>query len=271
MVYLYAYTNFKEGLESLRRVAALYNELTKNGIECEILVNDYRAQLLARDWGLPLATTIETIKDIDAVASSEDIVIIDSKEPLEGKVLNYGEYFKKLIYINSSCDKVEFGGAVIFNLFKDGTIFNKIEESKKEDKTIFIYCDSDYEKKLLEFTDEFKSLNMDLYWGVYFFVKYEDILKEYFKDIIDSSEYFEILKEYKNILTASSQVAVDAFANGCSVNFINLRGEDECIVENLRKIGIKVINSFKEVNFNEKIKKNEQKFQFIDKFLLYVK
>jgi len=102
LIYLYAYTNFKDGLDSLRRVAALYWELQKESIDCELLVNDYRAQLLARSWGLPLATTIETIKDIDAVATPEDIVVIDSPESIEGKVLGYGEYFKKVIYLKST-------------------------------------------------------------------------------------------------------------------------------------------------------------------------
>ncbi len=83
MIYLYAHTNMKKNLDSLRRTKALYHFLTKNGLECEILVNDYRAQLLGRDWGLPLATTVETIKDIDAVAKRGDRVIIDSDEELE--------------------------------------------------------------------------------------------------------------------------------------------------------------------------------------------
>ncbi len=100
MVYLYAHTNMKKNLDSLRRIKALYDYLSENGIECEILVNDYRAQLLGREWGLPLATTIETIKDIDAVAGREDSIIIDCDEELEGKVLNYPAYFEKVIYIN---------------------------------------------------------------------------------------------------------------------------------------------------------------------------
>jgi len=89
VIYLYAYTNFKDGLDSLRRVAVIYWSLKEKGIEAEILLNEYRAQLLAREWGLPLGTTIETIKDIDAVATNEDIILIDSPETIEGKVLNY--------------------------------------------------------------------------------------------------------------------------------------------------------------------------------------
>ena len=105
MVYLYAYTNHKDNLDALRRAKVLFNAFKAEDIECELLINDYRAQLVAREWELPLATTIETIKDIDAVASVEDIVIIDSPEELEGKVLEYPEYFKKVIYIKDICNK----------------------------------------------------------------------------------------------------------------------------------------------------------------------
>jgi len=123
VLYLYAYTNHKENLDSLRRVKALYDTFKAEGVETEILVNDYRAQLLARDWGLPLATTIETIKDIDAVATVDDIVIIDSPEALEGKVLEYGRYFKKLIYINPTCEKRVIEEAENIQLGVDGYIY----------------------------------------------------------------------------------------------------------------------------------------------------
>jgi len=54
MIYLYAYTNFKKGLDNLRRILAIYDYLTKKGLNCEILVNEYRAQLIAKEWGIRL-------------------------------------------------------------------------------------------------------------------------------------------------------------------------------------------------------------------------
>ena len=267
MIYLYAYTNHKENLDSLRRVKAIYDAFKKEGIEVEILVNEYRAQLLARDWGLPLATTIETIKDIDAVADVEDIVIIDSPEELEGKVLNYGRYFKKLIYINSTCKDAKIKEAININLRKDGYIYSEIKDKNLKDKTIFIYGDSDYEKTILKNLDLFKDKNLDLYWGNYFFVKYEDTLAKVFNKIIEPEEYYEVLKEYKNIITSSIQVAVETKANGLNVGFLELVPLNECKMNFLKKSNIEIKNS---INFTYKTSKDNIIINNLDKEIVKI-
>ncbi len=258
MLYLYAYTNHKSDLESLRRVAALYKDLNERGIECEILLNDYRAQLLLRDWGLPLATTIETIKDIDAVASIDDIVLIDSPEKIEGRVLDYPNKFKKVIYINSSCQEVEFDGADIINIVLDKKIIaSNLDVDKKSKDSIFIFGDSDYDKIILKNLDLFKNKNLDLYWGIYFFVKYEDSLKEVFNDIIEPEEYYDILKEYKNIVTSSFQIALESAINGANVQFLKLKDISSCQEELLKSLDIKISNIIIDdlsVLLNKKIK-----------------
>jgi len=263
VIYLYAYTNHKENLDSLRRVKVIYEALKKEGIESEILINEYRAQLLARDWGLPLATTIETIKDIDAVAGINDIILIDSPEKLEGKVLNYPKNFKGVVYLNSSCKNIEFKGAKVINIFNDNSyIFTECKKEQKNVKTLFIYGDSDYDKFLINNLDKFKGKNIDLYWGIYFFVKYEDKFKEVFETIVESEEYYSAICKYKNIITTSMQVAIEARANGAKVYLLN-NNLNNCLVKiakqnninliekdmNLSKvlnIDINIINSFKE-------------------------
>ena len=234
MIYLYAHTNLKEDLDSLRRVKAIYDALAKEGIECEILLNDYRAQLLAKEWGLPFATTIETIKDIDAVADIEDTIIIDSIEPLEGKVLNYPTHFKKVIYLNSLGKQREFEGAYTIDVTKD-LIFTKVTSDKSKE-SIYIYGDSDYDKTIINNLDFFKDKNLDLYWGVYFFVKYEDKLLTTFKEIVEAEEYYTILKEYKKVYTSNAQVALEAMAAGIEVEIVDSFLKDGYKRENLSRI-----------------------------------
>jgi len=254
VLYIYAYTNHKENLDSLRRAKALYEAFKKQDIEVELLVNEYRAQLLARDWGLPLATTIETIKDIDAVATVDDIVIIDSPEELEGKVLEYGRYFKKVIYINATCNEQELEEAINIKLGSEGFIYPNIEDKKLNDKTIFIYGDSDYEKIILKNLEIFKDKNLDIYWGNYFFVKYEDTLAEVFNKIVEPEEYYEVLKEYKNIITSSVEIAIETKANGLNVAFLELVPLDECKKEILNKLEIPIgIDSISIDNIQNKL------------------
>jgi len=253
MIYLYAYTNHKENLDSLRRVKVIYDALQKEGIECEILVNEYRAQLLARDWGLPLATTIETIKDIDAVASVEDIILIDSPEELEGKVLEYPNNFKAVIYLNSTLEPVEFKGAEIVDVYsKDGALYPRLEVNKNRENSIFIYGDSDYEKTIVKNLDYFKGTNLDLYWGIYFFVKYEDTIAQAFNNIIESEEYYEALEQYKTIYSSSLQIAIEAQANGAETYFVDLENIDKKVLNRANELGIEVVNKEDISNINNK-------------------
>ncbi len=251
MLYLYAYTNHKENLDSLRRVKALYEAFKKKGIEAEILLNEYRAQLLARDWGLPLATTIETIKDIDAVATVDDIVIIDSLEALEGKVLEYGRYFKKLIYINPTCEKRVIDEAENIQLGVDGYIYSIVNQNNLEEKTLFIYGDSDYDKTILKNLDIFKNKNIDLYWGNYFFVKYEDEFTQVFNEIIEPEEYYSLLSSYRNIFTSSIHIAIEANANGLNTSFLELKTMSECEKSILKELKIPIVKNIIINNYNK--------------------
>ena len=251
MIYLYAHTNHKEDLDSLRRVKVIYETLKKEGLEAEILVNEYRAQLLGKEWGLPAATTIETIKDIDAVAEIDDIILIDSNEKLEGKVLNYPEHFKKVIYINSSCKDIEFSGAEIIDLFRNNqVIVPKVEQSEDSEKAIFIYGDSDFEKRVLNNLNKFSNLNIDFYWGIYFFVKYEDIIKKSFNYIVESEDYYEILQNYDIFISSNVQIALEAAFNKKLVYFLSLKETDRCLINLMQENGIKIINNFDDIKFS---------------------
>lgn len=267
MVYLYAYTNHKNNLDALRRTKVLFDVLTAEGMECELLINDYRAQLLAREWDLPLATTIETIKDIDAVASVEDIVIIDSPEELEGKVLEYPEYFKKVIYIKDICNNATLAGAEVIALSEKDNLFSKVD-GKKEDKTLFIYGDSDHGKTIINNLEIFKDISLDLYWGNYFFVKYEDKLAEVFNNIVEPEEYYSAISEYKNIVTSSLQVAIETKANDANVWYLSIDDTDNCTKEILDKLDINILRE--NINIANDIKKDITIINNINKEILKI-
>lgn len=262
MIYLYAYTNFKDGLDSLRRVAALYWELQKEQIECELLVNDYRAQLLARSWGLPLATTIETIKDIDAVATPEDIVVIDSPESIEGKVLGYGEYFKKVIYLKNTPQSLP--NAETIDIFDpEWLLFSEVAREVSQN-AIFIYGDSDYEKTIIKNLDKFKNKGLDLYWGNYFFVKYEDTMLEVFRKIVESEEYYDALKEYEYVITSDIQIAIESAGNGIKTLFLELlelSKEQKDILDTLQIKRVNGLDSFDfaKISVNKNLQNSSKK------------
>ena len=75
MLYYYANTGHKIGLERLRRGAALLNALSNQGVETQFLVNDFRAGLVAKELGVKDYVTVEGVQDIDAIAEHGDSII----------------------------------------------------------------------------------------------------------------------------------------------------------------------------------------------------
>jgi len=96
MLYYYAHSGHKIGLERVRRGAALLKRLASNGVETQLLVNDFRAGLAAKDLGVKDYVTIETIQDIDAIAEAGNSIIIDSSEDDRGRLVKYCSDFKNV-------------------------------------------------------------------------------------------------------------------------------------------------------------------------------
>ncbi len=222
MIYLYAYTNHKKDLDSLRRMGALWKMLDAEGIEAELLVNDYRAQLAGRELGLPLATTIETVRDIDAVAGYGDIVVIDSSEELPPALMErYAEFFSCLFRIVPGGADPLAGERVIDPFDRESLLFDpryvEARDLPKEERRLLIYRDSDPQKELLSLREYFEEEGFELYWGTYFYVKYEEALAEIFPVIHESEDYRELVMRSSVVVTAMPQTALEAWAAGARV------------------------------------------------------
>ncbi len=268
MIYLYAYTNHKEGLDSVRRAKVIYDALKKQGIEISLLLNEFRAQLLAKEWGLPKGLTVENVNEIVNIAQKSDIVIVDTNETFFQEFLDFAND-ATVIYLNSSCEEKNYPNIITIDLFKDGALYPKIAPSTTQNEQIaLVFKDSDYEKILLQYLDTINTKKMDLYWGIYFFVKYEEKLKKYFNSIIESENYYEILQNYNFFITASQQIAIEAKANNKAVIFLNLNKENNQCIDFIRNIGIKVVESLDNISFDNKNNKETIKINNkIDKII----
>ncbi len=245
MIYLYAYTNHRSNLDALRRMGALWHQLNRQGIKAELIFNDYRAQQLGRELGLPLATTVETIMELDGVVNFDDIVVIDSPESMGERLRFYVEKYKK-VFLVKECEYKSRFGEEILNLYIDGALVDLCyEESSsitKENSSVLIYGDSDYHKELLDSAEALGALGLQLYLGSYFQVKYEAELEKFFNISYESDEYQTIINNSKTIVTPMVQTALEAFSAGARVIWLD-RGKDlDCVVELLDSIGIKRIH-----------------------------
>jgi len=195
-----------------------------------LLVNDFRAGLVAREFGVPESVTIETIQDIDAIAQTGDSVIIDSPEDDHGRLVKYCSDFKQVFRFAQGADDKSIHGetmmrlncdneACISSIIVDDVYF---EEHKKEDRTLFFLSDSDADKLILKNADFFKDTDMELLLGHYFYVKYEDELAKIFKTIHEPEEYMDLICSSRRLVTASFQTALEAKASGAEVVFIDI-------------------------------------------------
>jgi len=219
MLFYYANSGHKIGLERVRRGAALLKRLAKQGVETQLLVNDFRAGLAAKDLGVKEYVTVDTVQDIDAIAEAGNSIIIDSPEDDHGRLVKYCADFK--------------------------TVWRFAHDSSDSSvRTLFFLSDADYDKTILSNEDFFKALDMELLLGNYFFVKYEDDLAKLFSTLHEPEEYVDLITSSSRIVTASSQTALEAKAGGAKVIYIHLSDDALYPLELLSSYGIDIVNGF---------------------------
>jgi spore coat polysaccharide biosynthesis predicted glycosyltransferase SpsG len=252
MLYYYANSGHKIGLERVRRGAALLKRLASSGVETQLLVNDFRAGLAAKELGVKEYVTVETVQDIDAIAQFGDSIIIDSPEDDHGRLVKYCEDFKNVWRFEVGNDDVSVHGEMLFKVeckdesCEDAVIIDDdyFEETAKEERTLFFLSDADYDKTILSNEAFFKTLNMELLLGNYFFVKYEDDLAKLFSTLHEPEDYMDLIKSSSHIVTASAQTALEAKVSGAKVIYLHLPNNDLYPVDRLKTFGIEIVNGF---------------------------
>ena len=252
MLFYYANSGHKIGLERVRRGAALLKRLEADGVEVQLLINDFRAGLVAKDLGVKEYVTIESIQDIDAIVEAGNSIIIDSPEDDKGRLVKYFSDFKNVWrFEHDSSDRSIHGETLLRTGCKDENCVDAViiddlyfKENTKEDRTLFFLSDADYDKTILSNEDFFKSLDMELLLGNYFFVKYEDDLAKLFSTLHEPEEYVDLITSSSRIVTSSAQTALEAKAGGAKVIYIHLSDDALYPLELLSSYGIDIVNGF---------------------------
>ncbi len=252
MVYYYAHSGHQIGLDRVKRGTAFLKKLAENGVECQLLVNDFRAGLAAKDWGGKEYVTIDTIQDIDAVAMSEDSIIIDSDEDDHGRLVKYCAEFQNVWrFEHDPSDRSVHGETLFRTDCKDDTCVDAkivdamyFEPMEKEERILFFLSDADYDKTILKNEAFFKAFDMELLLGNYFFVKYEDDLAKLFSTLHEPEEYVDLIKSSACVVTASAQTALEAKAGGAKVIFLNIENNAIYPATDLSAYGIAIVDGF---------------------------
>jgi len=259
MLYYYAFTGHKHGLDRVKKSAVILNKLRARGVETMLLVNDFRAGLIAREFGVPESISIETIQDIDAIAQIGDSVIIDSPEDDHGRLVKYCSDFKEVFRFAQTLDDTSIHGETMLSInCNDESCISSIivddiyfEEHPKEERTLFFLGDSDADKTILNNADFFKDSKMELLLGHYFYVKYEDDLAKIFDTVHEPEEYMDLICSSSRVVTASLQTALEASTAGAEVIFIETNKILNEEKELLNKLKVKLIISFNKDRFEQ--------------------
>ena len=269
-LYYYAFTGHKFGLDRVKRAAVVLNKLRAKGIETMLLVNDFRAGLVAREFGVPESITIEGIQDIDAIAENGDSVIIDSPEDDHGRLVKYCSDFKAVFrFAERDSDESIHGETMlrldcqnddcISSLLIDDVYF---EEHQKEERTLFFLSDSDSDKLIINNADFFKDSNMELLLGNYFYVKYEDELAKIFDTLHEPEEYQALICGSSHVVTASFQTAIEAVVSGAKVTYLELNNLTIAEKELFKLLDVIIVIGFNKESYKEIYKEKILNFKF---------
>jgi hypothetical protein len=258
MLFYYAHTGHKIGLDRAKRGAAVIKALVRKGVDVQLLVNDFRAGVALKEHGIREYVTIETIQDIDAIAQRGDSVIIDSDEEDHGSLVKYVSDFKQVWRFANKREEDSAHGEILFKAACgdegcfEAVIVDEVyfEASDKEERVLFFLGDSDHDKRVLDNADFFRHFKMELLLGHYFFVKYEDDLAKLFNILHEPEEYVELIKSSSTVVTASAQTAVEARVTGAKVIYLDLGRETLYPLELLEKYGITIVKGFDTEGFD---------------------
>ncbi|MDD3591884.1 MAG: hypothetical protein PHO65_04550 [Sulfurovum sp.] len=267
MLYYYANSGHKIGLDRVKRAVALLKALNDKGVETRLLVNDFRAGLAARELGLRDYVTIEGVMDIDAIADTGDSIIMDTPEDDRGRIEKYCSDFSHVFrFANSAEDEARVSEVLFRPECKDESCIEALivdsmyESEPKEERVLFFLSDADYDKEILGHREFFQDSDMELLLGNYFFVKYEDQLAELFDTLHEAEEYEELLKTSSHVVTASGQTALEAHVCGANVIYINTPREEIIPLSVIRGLGIPVVEGFDRAAYDamDKSKRSEK-------------
>ena len=195
--YYYVHTGHRIGLDRFRRATTILRALNDDNII--LLCSDFRIAQVACKFGIKDCVGIDVVRNIPQIAHHGDRLIFDSDEANPIMLEDMKEFFSDFIHITTA-----------------QTVIDK-KYFEKKDKTIplaFFYGDDDYEKDLEQFIPFLKEIDASLLLGFYYFLDFEDYLKDTIKTCYDFENYDEVIMHSEVLITSSPQAVLENLASG---------------------------------------------------------
>jgi len=224
--YYYVHTGHRIGLDRFRRSVAILNGLDA---DITLLTSDYRIAQVCRDFGIEKSVGLDVVRNIPQIAHNGDRLIFDSDEANPIMLEDMKHYFSKFIPIKNDT-------VVVADKF-----FQKKEKSVK---MTYFFGDDDYEKDLEKHLDFIEDLNPHLQLGFYYFLDYEDMLREKFENCFEFEEYDDMILATDILITCSPQAVLDSLASGGRPIYVQREDYTQDFNEIFESFNIPIIKNY---------------------------
>ena len=219
-IYYYVHTGHRIGLDRFRRAATIIRAL--GDVDITLLCSDFRIAQIAGDFGVEKSVGLDVVRNIPQIAHHGDKLIFDSEEANPIMLDDMRSFFSTFIRMSDGVDDKKEGSELLISPYLDGNEICKayaIDDKffQKYEKTVklsYFFGDDDYEKDLEKNLDFLTGLNPHLQLGFYYFLDYEDELKEKFSSHFEFEEYDEMITQSEILITSSPQAVLESLASG---------------------------------------------------------
>lgn len=281
-IYYYVHTGHRIGLDRFRRACTIIRSL--GDVDITLLCSDFRIANEARHFGVDKSVGIDVVRNIPHIAKHGDKLIFDSEEANPIMLEDMRKYFSTFIRISDKKDDAKAEGEFLISPYLSGNgICNALSVDdkyfEKEEKTIelsYFFGDDDYEKDLEKNLDFIKDLDPDLLLGFYYFLDYEDSLREIFKNHHEFEEYDEVIKKSKILVTASPQAVLESLASGAKPIYVQREDYTTDFLELFETLNVPIVKNYEKEqlidiissinnNIYSKMEQNGEKIAFFIK------
>jgi len=258
--FYYVHTGHRIGLDRFRRACTIIRALEDT--EITLLCSDYRIAQVAEEFGVKNSVGIDVVRNIPQIAHNGDKIIFDSEEANPIMLDDMRKYFSTFIRVSDDKNDLREDGELLISPYLKGekictsyVVDDKYFE--KEDKTIeisYFFGDDDYEKDLEKNLSILDGLNPTLQLGFYYFLDYEDSLKEKFSNTYEFDEYDEMIKKTKILISASPQAILESLASGGKPIYIQREDYTKNFQDLFNSLNIPIIKSYDKNNLYKTLK-----------------
>ena len=249
-IYYYVHTGHRTGLDRFRRACTIIRAL--GDVDITLLCSDFRIASEAKHFGISKSVGIDVVRNIPKIANYGDKLIFDSDEANPIMLEDMRKYFSAFIRISDNKNECKADNEFLISPYLSGEgICNAIVVDDKyfqnEEKTIklsYFFGDDDYEKDLEKNLGFIEDLNPDLLLGFYYFLDYEDFLRNKFKNHHEFEEYDEVIKKSQILITASPQAVLENLASGAKPIYVQRDDHTTDFLELFKTLNIPIVKNY---------------------------